>query len=115
MWVSGACALHCATLPLLIAIAGFGWLGDERLEWTIIGFSFLIASLRLTHSYVREHRHGEPLGLFAVGAAFILFARSEISTWEGAEILGMTLGGSLIAFAHWRNHRRSHGCGTRVR
>jgi hypothetical protein len=114
MWVSGACAVHCATLPLLIAFAGFGWLGDERLEWTIIGFSFVIASLRLSHSYLREHRHWEPLALFAIGAAAILFAKSEVSSWGGAEILGMTLGGTLIAYAHWRNHRRSNGCSTHL-
>lgn len=114
MWVSGACAVHCATLPLLIAIAGLGWLGDERLEWTIIGFSFAVASLRLSHSYIREHRHWEPLALFAAGALCILFAKSEISSWEGAEILGMTLGGTLIAVGHWRNHRRCHGCSTHV-
>jgi hypothetical protein len=105
MWVSGACAVHCATLPLLITIAGFGWLGDERLEWTIIGFSFLVASLRLSHSYLREHRHTTPLLLFALGALAILFAKSEITAWEPAEIVGMTIGGSMIALAHWRNHR----------
>jgi hypothetical protein len=110
MWVSGVCAVHCATLPLLIAIAGFGWLGDERLEWTIIGFSFLIASLRLSHSYLRQHRHRGPLALFALGAACILLAKSEISPWQGAEILGMTIGGSLIAIAHWRNHRCAGPC-----
>lgn len=114
MWVSGACAVHCATLPLLIAIAGLGWLGDERLEWTIIGFSFAVASLRLSHSYIREHRHWEPLALFALGALAILFAKSEISAWEGAEMLGMTLGGSMIALGHWRNHRRTHSCSTHL-
>ncbi len=112
MWVSGACAVHCAALPLLLTVAGLGFLGDERFEWTIIGFSFVVASLRLFHSYFQEHRRADAIFLFLMGASAILLAKSGISSWESAEVLGMTTGGTMIAMAHWRNHRLSHACGS---
>ncbi len=108
MWISGACAIHCAVLPILLTIAGMGWLADERLEWSIIAASFLIGSVRLSHSYFYEHRRPVVLVIFLTGLAAILFAKAEFVGWEYAEVAGMTLGGSMIAFAHWRNHHFAH-------
>jgi hypothetical protein len=110
MWVSTACAVHCAALPLLIMVAGLGWLGDERFEWTIIGLSFLIASVRLFHSYFRQHRRTDSVLMFGAGAALILLAKSELLEFAVSEPVFMTIGGLLIAAAHWRNHHLC-GCG----
>lgn len=110
MWISATCAVHCATLPLLLTIAGFGWLGDERLEWTIIGASFVIASWRLTHSFRVHHGRWDALRLFFAGAVCILAAKLEVAPWDLAEPVLMTMGGSLIAFAHWRNHQLGDCC-----
>lgn len=108
MWISTLCAIHCAFLPVLLTVAGLGFLGDERLEWTIIGLSFAIASIRLFHSYVQEHRRPDSVVLFLLGASAVLFAKAEFLDWQHAEPLFMTLGGLLIAGAHWRNHRLVH-------
>lgn len=108
MWISTACAIHCAALPVLLTFAGLGFLGDERFEWTIIGVSFAIASLRLFHSYVQEHRRPDSVVLFLLGAASILFAKAEFTSWAYAEPVFMTIGGLLIASAHWRNHQLAH-------
>lgn len=105
MIVSTACAVHCALLPVIITIAGFGWLGDERFEWAIIATSFAIASLRLFHCYLREHGRTEALMIFGVGAASILLAKSEFLAWNLAEPFFMTIGGLTIAYSHWRNHK----------
>jgi len=110
IWVSTACAVHCAALPLLLTVAGLGWLGDERLEWSIIGLSFLIAGIRLSYSYLRQHRRTDSMLLFALGAGSILFAKSELLEFALAEPVFMTVGGLMIAGAHWRNHRMC-GCG----
>ncbi len=108
MWISTACAVHCAALPLILTVAGMGWLGEPWLEWSIITASFLIASVRLTHSYTAHHRRIDSLLLFALGAGFILLAKAELVTADYAEPLFMTIGGLSIAAAHWRNH---HHCG----
>jgi hypothetical protein len=110
MWISTACAVHCALLPLLITVAGLGWLGDERVEWTIIGLSFLIATFRLFHSYFFEHRRNDSVLLFLVGAVSILLAKSEILEFRYAEPVFMTIGGLMIAAAHWRNHHLVSCC-----
>ena len=111
MFVSTACAVHCAALPLLLTVAGLGWLGDERFEWSIIIFSFAVASVRLFHSFFEQHRRRDALYLFLLGAAFILAAKSELLEFSHAEAVLMTIGGSSIAFAHWRNHQLCGACG----
>jgi hypothetical protein len=110
MWISATCAVHCATLPLLLTVAGFGWLGDERLEWGIIASSFAIASWRLTQSFRAHHGRWDALRLFFAGGLLILAAKAELLPLELAEPALMTAGGSLIALAHWRNHQMSDCC-----
>jgi hypothetical protein len=111
MFVSTACAVHCAALPVLLTVAGLGWLGDERFEWSIILFSFAVASFRLFHSFFEQHRRRDALFLFLFGAAFILTAKSELLEFNNAEAVLMTIGGCSIAFAHWRNHQLCATCG----
>jgi hypothetical protein len=116
MILSFGCAIHCALMPLLIAwltFNGFGWIGEESTEWTIIIASLAIASLRLTWSYLKEHRHPVPLMLFAAGTLSILLARSVfMEVPEMAETVGMVLGGCLIGGAHLVNQRQCNCCRT---
>ena len=108
IWLSATCAVHCAALPLLLTFSGLGFLEDERLEWGIIAMAFTIGTLRLFHSYFQEHRKADSILLFLIGAASILFAKADLLEWEYAEPGFMTIGGLLIASAHWRNHRLAH-------
>lgn len=111
IWVSTTCAVHCAALPLLLTISGLGWLESELLEWSIIAFSFVVASLRLTYSYLKQHRRLDSVLLFLVGASSILLAKSETLEFLYAEAVFMTIGGLMIASAHWYNHRLAHQAG----
>lgn len=108
MWISAACAVHCAALPLLLTVAGLGFLEDERLEWIIIGLAFTIGSIRLFHSYLQEHHKADSVILFLIGATSILFAKADLLQWEYTEPVFMSIGGFMIAFAHWHNHKLSH-------
>lgn len=108
MWLSATCAVHCAALPLLLTISGLGFLEDERLEWAIIAMAFTIGSIRLFHSYLQEHHRSEAVILFLIGASSILFAKADLFEWEYLEPVFMTIGGSMIALAHWRNHALAH-------
>jgi len=105
MWVSAACAVHCASLPLILTLAGMGWLGDARLEWGIILLSFTIGSVRLFHSYFEEHHRREIVLLFLAGVAAILAAKASFVPLVWAEPVLMSVGGLTIAYAHWRNHK----------
>ena len=111
MWVSTTCAVHCAALPLLLTVSGLGWLGSELLEWGIIAFSFVVASLRLSYSYLKQHRRFDSVLLFLIGASSILLAKSETLEFLYAEAVFMTIGGLVIAVAHWHNHRLAHQAG----
>jgi len=58
--VSGACAVHCAVLPLLLAakpIIGFGRLLDERIAWIFLVGTDVIGGVAHVRAYARDHRH----------------------------------------------------------
>jgi hypothetical protein len=112
MALSLGCAIHCAILPVALSAmttAGLAWVASEELEWTILIGTFLIGSTRLVQSYL-QHRHPECLALFAAGLASFLCAKSQFFGFDHNEAVFMTLGGLLIAAAHFRNLRLSKTC-----
>ncbi len=106
-WISTACAIHCAVLPFaltILAVTGFSWLASPSVEWTILGASLVLGASRLIFSYWKEHRRIDSLALFILGASCALAGR--LFGWTPwIESSGMIAGGTLIATAHWRNHR----------
>ena len=110
---SSLCAVHCAVLPLVLALApslGLSfWLGDD-VERVIVVFVSLLGLLSLLLGYRRHH---------AV-RALALLVPGLVAMWAGLLIaplhhtavphaIVMTLGGTLVAVAHLVNLRLNHG------
>ncbi|HOV95841.1 MAG TPA: MerC domain-containing protein [Thermomonas sp.] len=111
------CAIHCALLPLLIAvlpsIGMAAWLGDG-FETGFVLFATCFGLSVLAWSY-RRHRTMHALALLLPGLAVlwvgILYAPLHHSLLPHA--LAMTAGGTLVGLAHVSNlrlnHRHVHG------
>jgi len=98
------CAIHCAALPFLLSfipLVGLEYLDNPYVEYTMIIISFLIASLALIRSYNRHH--GKFLALHIVITGFILIVVSRFSYASWQEVLLTSLGGVVIAIAHFVN------------
>jgi hypothetical protein len=113
MLVSGACAVHCTLLPLLIAampVLGMGPLLDERVEWGFIAAAALVGATAHLRAYWRDHRHVAPGLIFAAGFSLVLCARLFLEPHRlGPYAVG--LGGCLAAASHWANLRLCRCCG----
>lgn len=103
------CAIHCALLPIamaLLPVAGLGGLASAGFEHGFLVFAVLLGVSNLTWSY-RKHRAQHALALFVLGITLIVIAIFvpvvHASTFWHASL--MTSGGALIAVAHWINLR----------
>ena len=107
------CAVHCAVLPLLIALLpslGIAqWLG-EGFERGFVVFASLYGVAILAWSY-RRHRTLRALVLLLPGLA-ALWAAVTIPALHQALVphaVVMTFGGTLVGLAHLANLRLNHG------
>ncbi len=116
MWLSYGCAVHCALMPFVIgylALNGMGWIAEETTEWTIIIASLSIGLIRLSYSYLKEHKQPEPVVFFLIGVSLIFIAKSVFfHTPEQLEPVGMVAGGLMIGTAHFRNQAKCKCCTT---
>ena len=107
------CALHCALLPVLIALApglGFGLFGSAGFETGFIAFATALAIFSLVQGY-RRHRAYRAL-MFLVPGLLALWSTQIFSLFAHEAMLhavAMTMGGTLIGVAHLLNLRLSHG------
>ena len=107
------CALHCALLPILIALLPSlgvsAWLG-EGFEQVFVLFATLFGLAVLAWSY-RRHRAMRALALLVPGLAVlwvgVLYAPLHHSVVPHA--VAMTFGGTLVGLAHLANLRLNHG------
>jgi hypothetical protein len=112
MLVSGACAVHCTLLPLLIAavpVLGLGRLLDERVEWALIVTTAVVGTTAHVRAYWRNHRHAGPGLIFVAGFAFVLCARIVFESHRLGPVV-VALGGLLAAASHWANVRMCRCC-----
>lgn len=107
------CAVHCAFLPLLIALLpslGIAtWLGDD-FERGFVIFATLFGLAILAWSY-RRHRTLRALVLLVPGLA-ALWAGILVEPLHHALLphaLVMTFGGTMVGLAHLANLRLNHG------
>lgn len=106
------CAVHCAVLPLLLALApslGLSvWLGDG-VERAVVVFVTLLGLFSLVLGY-RRHRALRALGLLLPGLALLwiglLHGPLHHSVLPHAVV--MTVGGALVGIAHLVNLRLNH-------
>ncbi len=106
------CAIHCALLPLAIALLpslGVAVLAGDGFEQGFVAFASVFALLVLGWSY-RRHRALRALTLLVPGLALlwwaVLYPPLHASTWPHAVV--MTTGGTLVGLAHWANLRLNH-------
>ncbi len=110
---STLCAIHCALLPMLIAVLpSFGialWLGDG-FERGFVVFATFLGLFTLIQGY-RRHRAIRALGLLAPGLAALWFGIGYEPLHHAAvpHAVIMTFGGTLVGLAHLANLRLNHG------
>lgn len=107
------CAIHCALLPLLIALLpslGISAALAPTFEAGFVLFATLFGLAVLVSSY-RRHRAVRALGLLIPGLLVlwvgILYAPLHHSVVPHA--VAMTFGGTLVGLAHLANLRLNHG------
>ena len=109
------CALHCALLPLVVAMLpalGLGFLADHRFERGFVVFAAVLASVSLWLGY-RRHQRVHAFGIFVPGIVLLLVG-AQLAVDEPAHLHAVlvTIGGSLVAFAHvanlWLAQRHVH-------
>jgi hypothetical protein len=108
--VSLLCAVHCALLPIIITLlplAGLKMLNNIFVEIAIIGSSLILACLSLGKSY-KIHHNKSPLVMVFFG--FLSIALGHFLIKNGLEWIFLTLGGVIIATAHWRNWKLNKSC-----
>lgn len=106
------CAIHCALLPLLIALLpslGIAiWLG-EGFERGFVLFASLLGLSSMVWGY-RRHRAVRALGLLLPGLAAlwlgVLYAPLHHALLPHAIV--MTIGGTFVGLAHLANLRLNH-------
>jgi hypothetical protein len=106
------CAIHCALLPVLIAllpsIGIAAWLGED-FERGFVLFATLLGTFTLVWGY-RRHREVRALGLLLPGLLLlwlgVLYAPLHHALV--AHAVTMTFGGSLVGLAHLANLRLNH-------
>lgn len=98
------CAIHCAAVPILISFSALGslqFLDNPWIEWSFIGFAFLLALLSLWPSYKRTHHCTTPLYFAGFGFFFIAIGRLDFTEWW--ETANTVFGACLVAYAHYCN------------
>lgn len=106
------CAIHCALLPLLIALLPSlgiaAWLGED-FERGFVLFATLLGLFTLVWGY-RRHRAVRALRLLVPGLAILWFSVLYPPLHHALvpHAITMTLGGTLVGLAHLANLRLNH-------
>lgn len=102
------CAIHCALLPFVLTLLpfiGLEFLASHTFERVFVMFACALALFSLGRGY-RRHRVSQPLTI-ALPALVLLLAGVTVA--ESGSIMVhsvmVTIGGLLLAFAHFLNLR----------
>lgn len=107
------CAIHCALIPLAVALLpSLGvalWL-DDGFEAAFVTFASLFGLSVLAWSY-RRHRVMRALGLLlpGLGALWLAVLYQPLHHSVVMHAVVMTFGGTLVGLAHVANLRLNHG------
>ena len=107
------CALHCAVLPVLIALLptlGIATWMNDGFEEGFVAFATLLGLFTLIQGY-RRHRAVRALGLLVPGLAALWLGIGYEPLHHDAILhaVTMTFGGTLVGLAHLANLRLIHG------
>lgn len=107
------CAVHCALLPLAIALIpslGLASLVSDRFELAFVAFATVLGGFSLIWGY-RRHHAVRALWLLVPGLSLlwvgVLYPPLHHSVVPHA--VAMTVGGALVGLAHLANLRLNHG------
>ena len=105
------CALHCALLPLAIAVLpalGIALWDSDLFELGFVVFATLLGVVTLVRGY-RRHRVGRALALLVPGLAVLWLGllAAPLHTQTISHAVTMTIGGTLVGLAHLTNLRLS--------
>ena len=105
------CAIHCALLPILIALLpafGLNIGGWIDLDQGFVVFATLLAATTLTLGY-RRHRVFRAWALLLPALALVWLATfSPLHHHDLTHAVLMTIGGLMLAAAHFVNLRLTH-------
>ncbi|HEY6940556.1 MerC domain-containing protein [Dokdonella sp.] len=108
---SFVCALHCAALPLLLALLpalGLGFLANHQLERGFIAFASVLALASLAIGF---RRHGRFRAFWFLVPGVILLITGIVIDIDGRPLVHALLvssGGMLVALSHVANLRLAH-------
>jgi len=106
------CAIHCALLPMVLAmLPSLGiaaWLGED-FERGFVLFATLLGLFTLAWGY-RRHRAVRALGLLlpGLGILWLSVLYAPLHHALVAHAATMTVGGTLVGLAHLANLRLNH-------
>ncbi|HVH87687.1 MAG TPA: MerC domain-containing protein [Terriglobales bacterium] len=112
---SGACMVHCALTPLLLALApGLAHYvpGDEIVHRSLAALVLSAGALALVQGY-RVHRKRIVLLGFAAGSMLVLAGATagRLLGSHLAEIFVTVAGSASMVTSHWKNRAFCHACG----
>jgi MerC mercury resistance protein len=105
------CAVHCAALPLVIAVLpaiGLGFLANHKFERGFVAFASVLA---LTTLFVGFRRHRQFRAFWFLVPGILLLAAGMIVDFDQSATLHAVLvamGGTLVAVSHVTNLRLAH-------
>lgn len=105
------CAVHCALLPLVIAVLpmlGLGFLADHRFERFFIAFAGVLALSTLIIGFRRHQRYR---AFWFLVPGIVLLITGILIDVEHATVghaVLVSIGGTLVALAHLVNLRLAH-------
>ena len=107
------CAIHCAVLPVVLALVPSlgiaAWFGESFEQ----GFALFATALGITTIALgyRRHRDVRALGLLVPGLAVLWFGvlYEPLHSLVFGHGLVMALGGTLVGLSHLANLRLHHG------
>ena len=111
MWASVMCAVHCALLPVVLALLpalGLGAFSLVDIDQAFVVFATVLGVTTMTLGY-RRHRAFSAWFLLIAGLVLVwantFTALHDHSVWHAVM---MVIGGLLIASAHFVNLRLTH-------
>src|SRR5688572_18001394 len=108
---SFVCAVHCALLPLVIALLpaiGLGILANHAFERAFIAFAAVLAVFSLVTGY-RRHRRFRAFWFLLPGVALMLAGLAvDFDAQPSLHAVLVSVGGTLVALSHLANLRLAH-------
>jgi hypothetical protein len=113
MSASIACAVHCALLPVALAVLpalGLAWLDSPWVDWSMVVVALWIA-LRAHRGGYRLHQRCLPAGVALAGIVIIVAAMCLLKGSASHHYVQAS-GAVMIAGSHLLNHRFCKTCAT---